>query len=107
MKSFKCPAIPNRQRGWVEGTRKASGGDVQRKMESAVRVFAVDDVLAFGCFLIARLCLSANRITAQRNLVSFEDLAVIKQCERARALHDSNAVGLRCCALVHCLARRA
>jgi hypothetical protein len=69
-------------------------------MESAVRVLAVDYVLAFGRFLIACFCLSTDRITAQRDLVSFENLAVIEQRERARALHDHQAVGFRCRTLV-------
>jgi hypothetical protein len=40
-------------------------GDMQREMESAVRVLAVDHVHAFGRFLIACFCLNSDRITAR------------------------------------------
>jgi len=54
-------------------------GDMQRKMESAVRVFAVDGVLAFGRFLVASLRLRTHWITTQNDFVSFENLPVIEQ----------------------------
>src|ERR1700678_783113 len=67
--------------------------DVKGEMESAVRVFAVDDVLAFGRFLVARFNLWPNRIAAQRNFISFQNLAVIEQRQRASGFHDQDVVG--------------
>jgi hypothetical protein len=76
-------------------------------MESAVRLFAVDDVLAFRRFIVTSFRPWADRVTTQRDLVSFEDLAVTEQRQRSRVLHDHHAVGFRCRTVVRCPARRA
>src|SRR5208283_4462552 len=68
--------------------------DVKGEMESAVRIFAVDDVLAFGRFLVAYFNLRANRITTERDFVTFQDLAATHQRQCLRRFHDHDAVGL-------------
>jgi len=68
---------------------------MQRAMEFALGVSAVDDVNAFRCSMIALSSLRPDRVSAQRNLVALEHLAGVHQFHRAGFLVNDEAVSLK------------
>jgi len=53
---------------------------------------AIENVYAFGCLVVASLRLSATRVTAERDFVRFDELAMIQQSQRAFVLYDDDAI---------------
>src|SRR5262245_23530198 len=67
---------------------------MQRAMELAARVAAVDRVDAFGRLAVAFAILRADRMRTEGDGVCLHDAPVLQQREPPRALLDEDAVGV-------------
>jgi murein DD-endopeptidase MepM/ murein hydrolase activator NlpD len=67
-------------------------GDVNRFIKPAVAVSAVKDVDAFRRFVVALLCLRANRLPAQRYHIGFQCLSVPEQSQSTFGFYNDGPV---------------
>src|ERR1700730_11641279 len=63
-------------------------------MKLAVLVLGVDEVVAFGRFVIALLLLGADGVSSQGYLVSANLLSRVFEPENALRFHNHNVIGL-------------
>lgn len=69
--------------------------NMQRAMKLAVRFPAIDNVDAFGRFVVTLSCLRSDRIPAERDFVSLDYLAGAHQVHRARVFVNDDVVCVR------------
>ena len=67
-------------------------GDVQRAVELALGIVAMGNVGAFRGLVVALLPLGSNRVSAERDLLSLEQLVSAHQRERSFFFQDVHAV---------------
>jgi hypothetical protein len=67
-------------------------GHMNRTVEAAVRIVAIKDVIAFGCFVIALLTLIADGTAAESNRISFQSYVRGIESECALRLHDYDSI---------------
>lgn len=68
-------------------------GDVNRLVELTVRIARVEDVSSFGSLVVALTRLRADRNSTERNPVTLNDFAGVKQLQSSFLLEYNYAVG--------------
>lgn len=68
-------------------------GDVECEVELAVGDFAIDDVLAFGSFVIALALFGADGLGAEGDFIGLENLRALHEGKGAGGFDDEDAVG--------------